>query len=77
MRHSGLQLEVLALYRSLLRVARPKGEEVHAEVRRRFREISATMTTKEIEKIEHFIRYGKKQRAMLQMPGLTGLRHIS
>ena len=77
MRHSGLQLEVLSLYRSLLRASRAKGEDVQAAVRTRFREISRTMTTKEIEKIEHFIRYGKKQRALLEMPGVTGMRHIS
>ena len=77
MRHSGLQLEVLSLYRSLLRVSRTKGEGVRAEVRRRFREVSSTMTTKEIEKIEHFVRYGKKQRALLETPGVTGIRHVS
>ena len=74
MRHSGLQLEVLSLYRSLLRASRKKGGGVQTAVKAKFREMSGSISAKDIDKVEHFIRYGKKQKMMLEMPGVNMIR---
>jgi hypothetical protein len=74
-RISGLQKDVFALYRCLLRISRKKNDAlIYIEVKRQFRETSMSMNDKEIKKIEHFIRYGYKQKTLLEMPGFRMLR---
>ena len=72
---TGVQKEVLALYRQLLRTVRAK--DVDAETAT----FSAAYIRSEFEKhrslkktnillIEHFLRQGRKQLALLQQPGV-------
>ena len=73
MRLSGLQREVLSLYRSLLRAGGRKGKETQNAVKLRFREDSKRLDYKDIKRIEHFVRYGKKQRTLLESPAFNAL----
>ncbi len=99
-RISGLQKDVFALYRALLRSARKKET---AEVRNRlynvgkfqswmllshnvniiiglalfivrseFREEAKKVDRNDFRTIEHMLRYGYKQKKILEMPGFTG-----
>lgn len=70
---SGLQMEVLRLYRMLLRTAKAKDpvSPYHfvAYVRGEFRKSAGTVKRTDIKKIEFLIRQGIKQNTMIQMPG--------
>lgn len=70
-RHSGLQLEVLALYRDLLRAAGRKQhaatnarESIVEQIRSEFRSSSRVPKTA-FARIEHLFRKGKKSLEML------------
>jgi len=70
-RHSRLQLQVLALYRQCLRVARNKpgaAEYVRAEFRK-----NADISKTEVMRIEHLLRRGQRQLESLQKPTTTGV----
>jgi hypothetical protein len=96
-RISGLQKDVFALYRALLRAARKKEtEEVRNRlynvgknsnnfshstsssiyfvilVRSEFREEAKSVDRNDFRTIEHMLRYGHKQKKLLEMPGFTG-----
>ncbi|KAI8849037.1 hypothetical protein BC829DRAFT_443331 [Chytridium lagenaria] len=77
-RVSGLQLQVLHLYRSLLRAALKKPEETRIDiydfVRFNFRTSASSVSTrKDHAAIEHLIRQGKKRLELLESPSLTSI----
>lgn len=74
-RLSGLQLEVLGLYRSLLRSAMKKGStkgQLYQFVRSEFRRKALDIARNDYKTIEHSIRYGQKQKKLMDQPGFTG-----
>ncbi|EJK72606.1 hypothetical protein THAOC_05844 [Thalassiosira oceanica] len=78
-RLSGLQKDVLALYRSILRQAsvidrqrQCKGETssfVHA--REKFRKEAMSVRRSDFKRIEYKIRKGEKQLKLMKMPGVS------
>lgn len=70
-RHSKLQLQVLALYRQCLRVARDKPGAVD-HVRTEFRK-NADINKSEVMRIEHLLRRGQRQLESLRKPTTTGV----
>jgi len=70
-RHSKLQLQVLALYRQCLRVARDKPGAADY-VRSEFRS-NASINKSEVMRIEHLLRKGQRQLEGLQKPTTTGV----
>jgi len=70
-RLSGLQKEVLSLYRTLLREAQKKdtAEDVMAYCRKEFRKKSLDIPNKDFRTIEHNIRSGHKFVKLMKMPG--------
>jgi succinate dehydrogenase assembly factor 1 len=77
MKLSGLQKDVLKLYRELLRTARKKDPTflLAATVSIEFRKRSSTVTRKEVNRIEHMIRAGHKQHKLMQMQGFTTIQN--
>jgi succinate dehydrogenase assembly factor 1 len=77
-RHSGLQLEVLALYRACLRMARSKPAATRgafeAMARVEFRR-HADVARSNTAAIEYLLRRGRRQLATLGAPGVLGLRY--
>ena len=75
--HSGLQMQVLSLYRSILRAASTKdapGERASYDTaREQFREHAASVKRMEFQRIEYLIRKGHKYLKTLQMPGVDGI----
>ena len=59
-RHSGLQKEVLSLYRSLLRRAKTLGQGNVVNVRKTFRRDALSIPRTDIRRIEHYLRRGNK-----------------
>ena len=59
-RHSGLQKEVLSLYRSLLRRAKILGQGNVENVRKTFRRDALSIPRTDIQRIEHYLRRGNK-----------------
>ena len=72
-RKSGVQKEVLALYRELLRAARHKDSKTVALVRDKFRKEATSIGRFEFQKIEHHIRKGNKYVKLLQSDSVKGL----
>lgn len=70
---SGLQLDVLKLYRMLLRTARAKDpvspHHFVSFVRQEFRKSAASAKRTDIKRIEHLLRQGIKQKKVIEMPG--------
>ena len=70
---SGLQRDVLHLYRMLLRAAKAKDpEKPHyfvSFVRQEFRKSAESVKRTDIKRIEHMIRHGVKQKKIIEMPG--------
>mmetsp|Transcript_20066 Transcript_20066/g.24042 ORF Transcript_20066/g.24042 Transcript_20066/m.24042 type:complete len:85 (+) Transcript_20066:344-598(+) len=75
-RLSGLQIQVLKLYREIIRAARDKDTEVKTTVlsyaRAEF-EKNLTIDRKNTLKIEHLLRRGAKQLQTLQSPDFVGV----
>lgn len=70
-RHSKLQLQVLSLYRNLLRVARSKPgatEYVQYEFRK-----NASISKTEVMRIEHLLRRGERQLEGLKKSSTSGI----
>ena len=79
-RVSGLQLDVLSLYRRLLRAATAKdpgrANGLHAVVRLQFREKALSLARNDFQQIEHWLRHGHKQIKLLEKTGLTKIAEI-
>ncbi|KAH6775185.1 LYR family of Fe/S cluster biogenesis protein [Perilla frutescens var. hirtella] len=76
-RLSGMQKQVLALYRGFLRAARTKSPEersrIEAIVSQEFRRNSSEVNRKNFLYIEYLVRRGKKQLDQLKSPETVGL----
>jgi len=77
-KHSGLQIEVLSLYKGFLKVVRTKARDEEekqkalAFVREKFKQ-RATWPKRDINTIEAWIRRAKKQLEMLKLEGTEGI----
>ena len=80
-RLSGMQLQVLALYRGFLRAARTKSPEersrIEALVSQEFRRNSSQVDRKNYLYIEYLVRRGKKQLDQLKSPETVGLASLN
>ena len=74
--HSGLQKDVLKLFRDLLRVARSRDARLVSIVSKEFRERAFQLNKNEFERIEHSIRYGYKKERLMKMPGFSAAQTI-
>uniref|UniRef100_A0A0D9X683 Complex 1 LYR protein domain-containing protein n=1 Tax=Leersia perrieri TaxID=77586 RepID=A0A0D9X683_9ORYZ len=74
---SGIQKQVLSLYRGFLRTARLKSPEerhrIESVVSAEFRENARNVDRKNFVYIEYLLRRGKKQLEQLKDPDITGL----
>ena len=74
-RLSGLQVDVLILYRSLLRTAKSKDpmgvSGLQGFVKQKFRENATSVSRNEFKLIEHLLRHGYKQKKQMEMPGFS------
>mmetsp|Transcript_24661 Transcript_24661/g.35397 ORF Transcript_24661/g.35397 Transcript_24661/m.35397 type:complete len:96 (-) Transcript_24661:324-611(-) len=73
-RLSGLQKDVLSLYRSLLRSAKLKDEaglsgNLCNFVKKEFRLRASLVNKNDFRAIEHNLRHGHKQKKLIDMPG--------
>ena len=71
MKLSGLQTDVLALYRALLRAAKAKDVTIVPTVAAEFRRRAAAVSRTDFASVEHYLRHGYKQKKLLEMPGVT------
>ncbi|KAI0051399.1 hypothetical protein FA95DRAFT_1485324 [Auriscalpium vulgare] len=73
-RHSGLQKEVLALYRRALRMVRTKPaatrDKFHLFVRYSFKTQATTFSPRKVSTVEHLIRKGRKQLETYESPAV-------
>ncbi|KAH9989705.1 hypothetical protein BJV74DRAFT_878144 [Russula compacta] len=73
-RHSGLQKEILALYRRALRMVRTKPpssrEHFRLFVRYNFKTQAAAVSPRNVGVIEHLMRRGKRQLEMYENPAV-------
>ncbi|XP_020991772.1 succinate dehydrogenase assembly factor 1, mitochondrial [Arachis duranensis] len=79
-RLSGMQKQVLSLYRGFLRVARSKSDQerhkIESIISEEFRRNSTEVDRKNFQYIEYLLRRGKKQLDQLRSPGTTGLTSL-
>ena len=77
---SGIQKQVLSLYRGFLRAARSKPDEerrnIESIVSQEFRHNSKEIDRKNFQYIEYLLRRGHKQLDQLNNPGTTGLSSL-
>jgi succinate dehydrogenase assembly factor 1 len=66
---SGLQREILSLYRLTLRAAKTKDCLPYAKTE--FRKQSALVSRRDYKKVEYCLRKGHKHVKLLKMPGVT------
>ena len=80
MKHSGLQLQVLALYRRALRLAREKPGDSRISsvefVRKEFRK-HKDVDKKDFRRIEYLIRKAEKQLALFASPTSSAVTSVS
>ncbi|KAI0056569.1 hypothetical protein BV25DRAFT_1832113 [Artomyces pyxidatus] len=71
-RHSGLQKEVLALYRRALRMVRTKPpatrDKFRLFVRYSFKTQTTTVSPRQVSTVEHLIRRGRRQLETYESP---------
>ena len=71
-RLSGLQLDVLKLYRTLLKSALKKDNKHLVNfVKNEFRDKALSISKTDFKMIEHSLRYGYKQKKLIEMPGFV------
>jgi len=79
-RLSGMQKQVLSLFRGFLRAARSKSEEerrkIESIVSQEFRHNAKNVDRKNFLYIEYLLRRGNKQLDQLRNPGTTGLSSL-
>ena len=77
MRRSGLQTDVLVLYRQLLKTAVRIDDETRSlrkHVSFQFRLQAEKVDRKDFRAIEHYLRHGYKQKKLMEMPGFRFAR---
>ncbi len=74
-RYSGLQKDVFKLYRELIRCAKSKDSSgaLLSTVRTQFRVKAYDIQRNDFKLIEHSLRWGYKQKTMMEMPGFKGV----
>lgn len=77
-RHSGLQKQVLKLYRECLAAtAKLSGADAQAQarahVRLEFRQRAGTVDKLDIQRIEHLMRQGRRKMEIYSAAGVTGV----
>lgn len=77
LRHSGLQKEVLKLYKSFLRELQKKPHfegkaQLQQHIRDTFKLRASTVSVRDIKRVEHFLRYGRRQLEILKLQGTEG-----
>ena len=76
-KYSGLQKEVLSVYRQIIREALKKEPSVSAGIidlaRRNFKEKATSIRKTDYQTIEHSIRDARKKIKIIQMPGFRGI----
>lgn len=81
MPHSGLQLQVLSLYREFLRAVRVKPEGSQARFRQAirlgFRRQAQAVGPREVAVVEHLMRRGRAQLETLRSPSVTDIHPSS
>ncbi|GAA0187024.1 hypothetical protein LIER_34312 [Lithospermum erythrorhizon] len=79
-RLSGMQKQVLALYRGFLRAARSKPPEERSQIEKivsaEFRQNAKQVDRKSFLYIEYLLRRGKKQLDQLKSPATVGLTYL-
>ena len=72
-KYSGLQLDVFKLYRELLRSARAKDPSggLGTVVSEKFHEKASSMRKTDFKVIEHQLRWGYKQKKVIDMPSVS------
>ena len=77
-RLSGLQLDVLKLYRALLKSAHKKeNKDLIHFVKNEFRLKALSISKTDFKMIEHSLRYGYKQKKLIEMPGFVFAKSYS
>ena len=77
-RLSGLQLDVLQLYRALLKSAHKKeNKDLIHFVKNEFRLKALSISKTDFKMIEHSLRYGYKQKKLIEMPGFVFAKSYS
>jgi hypothetical protein len=72
MRRSGLQTDVLTLYRKLLKEAAKKNSKNLKDcIKSEFRRKAFSISRNDYQLIEHELRYGNKQLKLIAMPGFV------
>ncbi len=75
---SGIQREVLALYRMFIKSAKAKNDDAFcAFVKMEFKERARSVKKYDFKSIEHNIRYGQKQLKLIQSPGFISANYSS
>jgi succinate dehydrogenase assembly factor 1 len=77
-RHSGLQKNVLSLYRQCLRVARRLPDissqtAMKERCKSSFHDKGKSIDRLDIQRIEHLLRQTRKELERIEMPGVTGI----
>ena len=74
----GLQLDVLKLYRALLKSAHKKeNKDLINFVKNEFRLKALSISKTDFKMIEHSLRYGYKQKKLIEMPGFVFAKSYS
>jgi len=71
-RHSKIQLQVLSLYKSLLRAAKDKPGFDYT-IRSEFKKNAVDLKKTDVLMIEHLMRNGKRKLEMIQDPNVSGM----
>jgi len=71
-RHSKIQLQVLSLYKSLLRAAKGKPGFDYT-IRTEFKKNAVALERSDVLMIEHLMRHGKRKLEMIQDPNVSGM----
>jgi len=74
-RHSKIQLQVLSLYKSLLRAAKDKPGFDYA-IRTEFKKNAVGLEKTDVLRIEHLMRNGKRKLEMIQDSNVSGMGHF-
>ncbi len=72
-RLSGLQWDVIKLYRGILREAKRKDADTLIFAKTKFRDDASSIRRHDFKQIEFMLRQGHKRLKLLSMPGVKGV----